>query len=86
MLLSEAIAAAFGDEVVILASDHASLLLLDAWAARVWRSCDGSSTEAIVACMDGPAARVHETLEALTDAGLIRQVGNEWTHGPVDWV
>jgi hypothetical protein len=86
MLLSEVLAAAFEDEVVVLAPDHPSLLLLDAWAARVWRSCDGSSTEAIVASMDGPAARVHETLEALTDAGLIRRAGKGWTSGPVEWV
>jgi coenzyme PQQ synthesis protein D (PqqD) len=86
MPLNEALAAAFEDEVVILDVGQGSLLLLDAWAAQIWRSCDGFSTEAIVTSSKGEAKRVRETLQALTDAGLIRQVSDEWIRGPVEWV
>lgn len=82
----KALAAAFEDEVVILEAGCGSLLLLDAWAARVWRSCDGSSTEAIVSSSHGTPERVNETLQVLTDAGLVRLVGDEWIQSPVEWV
>ena len=86
MPLNKVLAAAFEDEVVILDADRGSLLLLDAWAVMVWRCCDGSTTEEIESSSKGPSARVHETLQALTDAGLVLQVGTTWTKSPVEWV
>jgi Coenzyme PQQ synthesis protein D (PqqD) len=86
MPLNEALAAAFEDEVVILDVGRGSLLLLDAWAAQIWRSCDGLSTEAIITSSNGVAERVRETLQALTDAGLIWRVSEEWIRGSVEWV
>ncbi len=86
MRLNRVLAAAFEDEIVILDPDRASLLLLDAWAAQVWRSCDGATTKTIECSSNGPSARVHETLQALTDAGLVLPLGDTWTKGPVEWV
>ncbi len=86
MPLGKALAAAFEDEVVILDAGCGALLLLDAWATRVWRVCDGATTAAIAASSHGTAERVRETLQALTDAGLVRPVGDEWIRNPVEWV
>ncbi len=86
MPLHKALAAAFEEEVVILDADRGTLLLLDAWAAKVWRFCDGSTTQAIASSSGGAAERVRETLQSLTDAGLVRQVGEEWIRSQVSWV
>ncbi len=86
MARDRALAAAFEDEVVILNVEHGSLLLLDSWAAQVWRSCEGSTTDAIASSVRGPAERVRETLQVLLDAGLVCQVSTEWVRSPVEWV
>jgi hypothetical protein len=86
MPLHKALAAAFEDEIVILDSDHGSLLLLDAWAGQIWRFCDGSTTEAIESSVNGTPGRVRETLQVLLDTGLVRQVNGEWIRGPIEWV
>ncbi len=86
MPLNKALAAAFEDEIVILDAGRGSLLLLDAWAAQIWRFCEGSTTEAIASSSHGTPERVRETLQALTDAGLVRLVGDEWARSPVEWV
>jgi hypothetical protein len=83
---SKALAAAFEDEVVVLDADRGALLLLDAWAANVWRVCDGFTTQAIASSSNGAAERVRETLQVLAEAGLVRQVGDEWIRSPVEWV
>ncbi len=80
------LAAAFEDEVVILDASRGTLMLLDAWAAQVWRSCDGRTTESVASSCQVPHECVRETLQALTNAGLVRAVGNEWTRSPVEWV
>lgn len=84
MLLNSALAAAFEDEIVILDVDRGALLLLDPWAALIWRSCESSTMESIEASSDGE--RTRETLQALTDAGLVLQVGDRWIRSPVEWV
>jgi hypothetical protein len=86
MPANKALAAAFEDEIVILDGGRGSLLLLDAWAAQIWRLCEGSTTESIASSSHGALERVRETLDALTDAGLVRQVGDEWARSPVEWV
>ena len=86
MALHKASAAAFEDEVVILDAEGTTLLLLDSWAARIWRSCEGRSTEAIQSASGGMAERVEETLQALARAGLILPVGDTWVRSPVEWV
>jgi hypothetical protein len=86
MPLSKALAAALEDEIVILDAGRGSLLLLDAWAAQIWRFCEGSTTEATASSSHGTLERVRETLQALTDAGLVRLVGDEWARSPVEWV
>jgi hypothetical protein len=84
MLLSRALAAAFEDEIVILDADHGSLLLLDPWAALIWRSCEAITVETVQSSSDGE--RTRETLQALTDAGLVLQAGDTWIRSPVEWV
>jgi hypothetical protein len=83
---NKGLAAAFEDEIVVLDVDRGSLLLLDVWAAQVWHHCDGSTAQAIASSARGAVGRVHDTLQALTDAGLVRQVGDEWFRSPVEWV
>lgn len=86
MPLHKALAAAFEDEIVILDAAGTTLLLLDSWAARIWRSCEGmSKTEIGSACGGSPAA-VQETLQALARAGLILPVGDTWVRSAVEWV
>lgn len=86
MPLHKTLAAAFDDEIVILDAVRGALLLLDPWAAQVWRGCHGATTEAIVSSSLGTGERVRETLQALTDAGLIRMIGDTWSCSPVEWV
>jgi hypothetical protein len=86
MPLRKALAAAFEDEVVILDAEGTTLLLLDSWAVRIWRSCEGSSTGAIRAASGGTPEHVEETLQALARAGLILPVGDTWVRSPVAWV
>ena len=86
MPLHKALAAALGDEVVILDAEGRNLLWLDSWAARVWRSCEGSSLGAIRSTAGGTPARVDVTLQALAGAGLILAVGDTWVRSPVEWV
>lgn len=86
MPLHKALAAAFEDEVVILDAEGATLLVLDAWAAQIWRSCEGSSTCAIHSASGGIIERVEETLQALARAGLILPAGDTWVRSPVEWV
>jgi len=81
-----ALAAAFEREVVILDAQGTTLLVLDSWAARIWRSCEGSSTRAIHSAAGGILARVEETLHALARAGLVLPVGDAWVRSPVEWV
>lgn len=71
---------------MILDAAGRTLLLLDPWAARVWRSCAGRTAEAIRSAAGGPPDRVHETLQALAHAGLVLPVGDTWIRSPVDWV
>lgn len=82
----KALAAAFEDEVVILDADGGTLLLLDAWAARIWRSCEGISAGAIGSTSAGTPERVQETLQALAHAGLVVPAGDTWIRSPVEWV
>ena len=82
----KALAAAFEDEVVILDAEGNTLLVLDSWAAWIWRSCEGSSTRAIHSATGGILERVEETLHALARAGLILPVGDAWVRSPVEWV
>ncbi len=86
MAPTRSFAAAFEDEIVILKVEDGSLLRLDSWASRIWRSCEGSTTEAIASSARGPAERVRETLHALSDAGLVRRVDAAWVRNPVEWV
>lgn len=86
MPLHNALAAAFEDEVVILDAEGTTLLLLDSWAVRIWRSCEGKSTGAIRAASCGTPERVEETLRALARAGLILAAGDTWVRSPVEWV
>jgi len=86
MPLHNALAAAFEDEVVILDAEGRSLLRLDAWAARIWRACEGISTAAIQSASGGAPERVDETLQALAKAGLILPVGDTWIRSSVEWV
>jgi len=86
MPLHKALAAAFEDEIVILDSDHGSLLLLDTWAGQIWRFCDGSTTEAIESSVNGTPGRVRETLQVLMDTGLVCQINGEWIRSPIEWV
>jgi hypothetical protein len=86
MALHNALAAALEDEVVILDAEGATLLLLDPWAARVWRSCEGSSIGAIRSTCGGTPERVEETLQVLSRAGLTLAVGDTWVRSPVEWV
>lgn len=82
----KALAAAFEDEVVILDAEGTTLLVLDTWAAWIWRSCEGNSTREIQSVSGGILARVEETLHALARAGLILPVGDTWVRSPVEWV
>ncbi len=86
MPLHNALAAAFEDEVVILDAEGTTLALLDSWAARIWRSCEGSSMGAIRSTCGGTPERVDETLQTLARAGLILPVGDTWVRSPVEWV
>ncbi len=86
MAPNSSLAAAFEDEIVILKVDDGSLLRLDSWASRIWRSCEGSTIEAIASSAHGAAERVRETLQVLSDAGLVRQVDAAWVRTPVEWV
>lgn len=86
MPLRKALAAAFEDEVVILDVEAATLMLLDSWAARIWRSCEHGTTAAIRSTSGGTPERVEATLQALAGAGLILPVGDTWVRGPVEWV
>lgn len=86
MPFDRTLAAAFEDEIVILDANRGSLLLLDAWAAMVWRSCGGSAPGTTVGTSDEATERVRETLHTLEDAGLVRRVGGEWIRSPVEWV
>ncbi len=86
MPLNKVLAAAFEDEIVILDAERATLLKLDAWAAQVWRTCDGSAPKADALPSTEGAERRRETLLALADAGLVRRVGDEWIRSPVEWV
>ena len=81
-----ALAAALEDEVVVLDPEGRTLLLLDSWAAGVWRFCEGRSTEAIRSASGGTPTRVDETLQVLERAGLIRRAGDGWIQSPVEWV
>lgn len=82
----KALAAAFEDEIVILDAEARNLLLLDVWAARIWRSCDGKSTGAVRSAVGGTPERVQETLQALANAGLITRTRDTWICSPVEWV
>ncbi len=86
MPLHKALAVAFADEVVILDADGRNLLWLDSWAARIWRTCEGSSLGAIRSMAGGPPARADETLQALAGSGLILALGDTWVRSPVEWV
>jgi hypothetical protein len=86
MPLRRALAAAFEDEVVILDAEGTTLLLLDSRAVRVWRSCEGSSMDAIRAASGATPEHVEETLQALARAGLILPVAGSWVRSPVEWV
>ena len=86
MPLHRALAAALKDEVVILDAEGTTLLLLDPWAARIWRCCEGSSAGAIRSTSGGTPERVGETLQALARAGLILPVGDTWVRSPIGWV
>jgi hypothetical protein len=86
MPLDNALAAAFEDEVVILDAEGTTLLLLDSWAARIWRSCEGNSMNAIQSGCGGTPQRVEQTLQTLVRAGLVLPVGDTWVRSPVEWV
>ena len=86
MARTRPLATALEDEIVILKVEDGSLLRLDSWAARILRSCEGSTTEAIASSVRGPAERVRETLQVLSDAGLVCQVNTAWIRNPIEWV
>ncbi len=78
-------AIALDDEVVLLDPEHGRLVLLDAWARRIWQACgtDGGSDRLRTL---GPRRRVSETLDALREAGAIRRCGSGWSCAPVRWL
>jgi DNA-binding transcriptional ArsR family regulator len=80
------LAAAFGDEVVILDEHDDRLLWLDPLAARVWRLCGGACADVIARDVGETRDRIRETLEALLGAALVTRAGDGWVRAETEWV
>jgi len=80
------LAAAFGDEVVILDEGRARLLWLDPAAARIWRLCRGRCAGAVARDAGDTVERVQETLDALLEAALVARDGAGWVRAETEWV
>ena len=76
------LAAALDDEIVLLDVAQGQLVLLDAAAALVWRTCDPAATT--------PGAtegrRAAGVLRRLARAGAVIRNGELWVQVPVRWV
>lgn len=73
-------------EIVLLDVARARLVHLDAWTRRVWDACEDRTAEEVTGVLRSPAKRVTETLNALGEAGLVRQDQGRWRRAPLRWV
>ena len=79
-------AAVLDDQVVLLDSKNAHVLLMDARTEQVWRACTGLTREEIAAELGYSFTDVASTLQELASAGLATCDCDRWTHVRVAWV
>lgn len=80
------LAAALDGWVVVLDPRLGRLLALDERMQRVWRLCQGLTTEEIVSRLGEPPERIAPALRALEEAGLASLHDGTWVTAHLRWV